>query len=199
MASEYSGPRGKKAATEKGKGSGAAATATAATSADSRECEWDPRPYRPIEVILDLSVNNLVAHLIKNCSKDDLTCPFLVVEQIGFELDKKFRETRLQLLLSPVLLRSGALSAKSRTDGDGLLSQGHLLLTGLQFRGHGMFSELDRPLGSDTVEYAWLIEVHCGSLIGKITPAQLYNVFVSLEAFVFLAVDKGGGGCSTLG
>ena len=30
---------------------------------------WDPRPYRPIEVILDLSVNNLVAHLIKNCSK----------------------------------------------------------------------------------------------------------------------------------
>ena len=73
-----------------------------------------------------------------------------------------------------------------RTDGDGLLSQGHLLLTGLQFRGHGMFSELDRPLGSDTVEYAWLIEVHCGSLIGKITPAQLYNVFVSLEAFVFL-------------
>ena len=122
--------------------------------------------------------------------QDDLTCPFLVVEQIGFELDKKFRETRLQLLLSPVLLRSGALSAKERTDGDGLLSQGHLLLTGLQFRGHGMFSELDRPLGSDTVEYAWLIEVHCGSLIGKITPAQLYNVFVSLEAFVFLAVDK---------
>ena len=34
------------------------------------------------------------------------------------------------------------------------------------------------------------IQVHCGSLIGKITPAQLYNVFVSLEAFVFLAVDK---------
>ena len=33
-------------------------------------------------------------------------------------------------------------------------------------------------------------QVHCGSLIGKITPAQLYNVFVSLEAFVFLAVDK---------
>ena len=32
--------------------------------------------------------------------------------------------------------------------------------------------------------------MHCGSLIGKITPAQLYNVFVSLEAFVFLAVDK---------
>ena len=75
---------------------------------------WDPRPYRPIEVILDLSVNNLVAHLIKNCSKDDLTCPFLVVEQIGFEMDKKFRETKLQLLLSPVLLRSGALSSKNR-------------------------------------------------------------------------------------
>ena len=162
MASEYSAQRGggggggSKA--DKGKGSAGHAQPTAAQPPDGAEV-WDPRPYRPIEVILDLSVNNLVAHLIKNCSKEDLTCPFLVVEQIGFEMDKKFRETKLQLILSPVLLRSGALSSKQRTDGDGLLSQGHLLLTGLQFRGHGMFSELDRPLGADTVEYAWLIEV----------------------------------------
>ena len=157
MASEYSGlKQGSKA--DKRKGSAAHAQPMAAQPPDGSET-WDPRPYRPIEVILDLSVNNLVAHLIKNCSKEDLTCPFLVVEQIGFEMDKKFRETKLQLILSPVLLRSGALSSKRRTDGDGLLSQGHLLLTGLQFRGHGMFSELDRPLGADTVEYAWLIEV----------------------------------------
>ena len=56
-------------------------------------------------------------------------------------MDKKFRETRLQLQLSPVVLRSC-----EKTDN---FSQnaGHLLLTGLQFRGHAMFSEIDRPLG----------------------------------------------------
>ena len=53
-----------------------------------------------------------------------------------------------------------------------------------------IFSELDRPLGTDTLEYAWLIEIQCGSLFGKVTAAQLYNVFVSLETFLFLAVDK---------
>ena len=64
MASEYSGLRKGKA--DKGKGSAAPQTAQ---QADSSRDTWDPRPYRPIEVILDLSVNNLVAHLIKNCSK----------------------------------------------------------------------------------------------------------------------------------
>ena len=39
-------------------------------------------------------------------------------------------------------------------------------------------------------EYAWLIEIQCGSLFGKVTAAQLYNVFVCLETFAFLTVDK---------
>lgn len=119
----------------------------------------------------------LQAHLIKNCSLEDLPCPFVMVEQVGFEMQKKYRETKLQLLLSPVVLRSGGLSPKRRSSAepdnnhgsgeDEDLNQGHLLLTGLQFRGHAMFSDLDRPLGSETLEYAWLIEIQCGSLIGK--------------------------------
>ena len=53
-----------------------------------------------------------------------------------------------------------------------------------------MFSDLDLPLGSDTLEYSWLIEIQCGSLIGKVTAEQLYNVVVALETFIFLIVDK---------
>lgn len=146
--------------------------------------EFDPRLHRPIEVVLDISISDLQAHLIKNCLPDDPPCPFLLVEKLAFEMDKKFRETRLQLQLSPVALRSG-----NSLEGANL-SQGHLLLTGLQFRGHAMFSEVDRPLGSESLEYAWLIEIQCGSLFGKATAAQLYNVFVCLETFLFLAVDK---------
>jgi hypothetical protein len=146
--------------------------------------EFDPRLYRPIDVVLDISIGDLHAHLIKNCLPDDPPCPFMTVERLAFEMDKTFRETRLQLQVSPVVLRSGELEAKNE------LSQGHLLLTGLQFRGHAMFSELDRPLGSETLEYAWLIEIQCGSLFGKVTATQLYNVFVSLETFLFLVGDK---------
>ena len=63
----------------------------------------------------------------------------------------------LQLLLSPVLLTS--LDQLDRCERDQHLRQGNLLLTGLQFRGHAMFSEIDRPLGADTLEYAWLMEI----------------------------------------
>ena len=53
-----------------------------------------------------------------------------------------------------------------------------------------MFSEIDRPLDSDTLEYGWLIEIQCGSLVGKLTPAQVYDIYIWLETFVFLMVDK---------
>jgi len=88
-----------------------------------------------------------------------------------FEMDKRYRETLLQLQLTPVILRSGISTLERKKSDD--LSQGHLLLTGLQFRGHAMFSEIERPLGSETLEYAWLIEIQCGSLFGKITAAQV--------------------------
>ena len=90
-------------------------------------------------------------------------------------MDKSYRETLLQLQLTPVILRSGISTLDRKKSDD--LSQGHLLLTGLQFRGHAMFSEIERPLGSETLEYAWLSEIQCGSLFGKITAAQVIMYF----------------------
>lgn len=161
-------------------------------NSDSKaEQKFDPRLYRPINVILDLTISNVQVHLMKNCSASDSPCPFAMVERISFEMEKNYRETRLQLVLSPVVVRIGALSNVSQSNlQTEQLRQGHLLLTGLQFRGHALFSEVDRPLGSDTLEYGWLIEIQCGSLLGKVTASQLYNVFLCLETFIFLAVDK---------
>ena len=68
--------------------------------------EFDPRNYRPIEVVLDINIGDLTVHLIKNCLPKDPPCPFVVVEKLAFEMDKNYRETRLQLQLSPVVLRS---------------------------------------------------------------------------------------------
>ena len=36
-----------------------------------------------------------------------------------------------------------------------------------------MFSDKDLPLGQDTIEYAWLVEVQLGHLKGKMTPSQV--------------------------
>ena len=33
----------------------------------SKPTEFDPRLYRPIDVVLDLAVTNLLVHMLKNC------------------------------------------------------------------------------------------------------------------------------------
>jgi hypothetical protein len=103
-----------------------------------------------------------------------------------FEMDKRYRETLLQLQLTPVILRSGISTLDRKKSDD--LSQGHLLLTGLQFRGHAMFSEIERPLGSETLEYAWLIEIQCGSLFGKITAAQVITSIKTLNFVIYRSI-----------
>ena len=52
-----------------------------------------------------------------------------------------------------------------------------IIIKGLQFRGHAMFSELDRPLGGDTIEYAWLMELSCGNLCGKVSSLFFRDFF----------------------
>lgn len=68
---------------------------------------------------------------------------------------------------------------------DGVLSDGHLSLSGLQMRAHAMFSAEGLPAGSDTLEYAWLIDVQAGSLTGKVTVPQVHcvkkNIYIWLN------------------
>ena len=66
-----------------------AATTVPYSGSSEREAKFDPRLYRPIDVILDISIRNLQAHLIKNCSINDQPCPFAMVERIAFEMDKR--------------------------------------------------------------------------------------------------------------
>ena len=42
-----------------------------------------------------------------------------------------------------------------------------------QMRGHAMFSDEDRALSEETLEYAWLVELTVGSLTGKLTSPQV--------------------------
>ena len=53
------------------------------------------------------------------------------------------------------------------------LEDGHLSLSGLQIRGHAMFSHRGMPLDSETLEYGWLFEVCIGDLTGRLTAPQV--------------------------
>ncbi|XP_059485480.1 bridge-like lipid transfer protein family member 1 isoform X2 [Neocloeon triangulifer] len=155
---------------------------------DDNEKLFDPRVYRPLDVTVSLTLHDIQAHLVKNCGEKDPPCPVALIERIGFEMKKGYQETTLQLLVSPAFLLSSDLVPRNVKDVH--LGQGHLMLSGLQVRGHAMFSDEGRSLDHETLEYAWMIEVQLGRLTGKLTAPQLYHLVTSLETFLLLALDS---------
>lgn len=140
---------------------------------------FDERLYRPLAVTVSLTMHEISAHLMKECLDDDPVCPILYLERLSFEMDKKFLETKLQLLLSPLTVKSYGCNTLS------MANEGILKLSSLQFRGHAMFSELNRPLESETLEYAWLIEVQLGDISGSLDLPQIEQVITSSKCLVF--------------
>ncbi|KAJ8780452.1 hypothetical protein J1605_011716 [Eschrichtius robustus] len=115
---------------------------------------------------------------IKHGTTDGPECPTAFLERLCFEMKKGFRETMLQLVLSPlnVFVSDNYQSYycfQQRPPVDEVLREGHISLSGLQLRAHAMFSAEGLTLGSDSLEYAWLIDVQAGSLTAKVTAPQL--------------------------
>ncbi|XP_022098164.1 uncharacterized protein KIAA1109-like isoform X2 [Acanthaster planci] len=140
---------------------------------------------RHMDVIVSLNVDGIKATLPVYCGKTEPSCPIAVLDQLCFELQKGHSETRLQLLLSPVTI----MVSDSQKRVDSHLCDGHLGLSGLQLRGHAMFSDEGLPMDSETVEYAWLLDLQMGVLSGRLTPPQTLSLVSFLQLFVHLAVD----------
>lgn len=158
-----------------------------ANSDDSRRESFDPRRYRPFEVVLSITMHDIQAHLIKNCTEKDPPCPMILLERFGLEMKKNYKETMLQVILSPSILLMSDTVTRPNTESH--IGQGHLMLSGLQIRGHAMFSDEGRSLDEETIEYAWLIEIQLGKLSGKLTTPQLYHLVTSLETLFLLVQD----------
>ncbi|KAM7535381.1 hypothetical protein Aperf_G00000099591 [Anoplocephala perfoliata] len=150
----------------------------------------DPREYRPFGVRVTVAIHNLQAHLPMHTSSEMPLCPTAFLDCIGFEMDKNFNETKLQLLFSPVLLCVFDKCNAYRPPKAANLSTGRAQLTGFELRGHAMFSNRDLPLKAETVEYAWLFEITCGTLTGQITAPQLSGLLQCVTNLLFSAIDR---------
>lgn len=127
----------------------------------------------------------------------DPPCPIILLERFGFEMKIEYKEMQLQLLLSPAILISTD-KVSGRLHRDSHLNQGHMMLSGLQIRGHGMFSDRGRTLEQKTLEYAWMLEIQIGKLSAKLTspqvPVNLFGPFFKIfqeftRIFYFLALS----------
>ena len=140
---------------------------------------FDARLYRPFEVKISLAMHDINAHLMKSSSPDNEPCPYIYFERLSFEMDKRYTETKMQLLLSPVVLN--ASDCVARPESFRYLNEGSIVLNSLQFRGHAMFSQIGRPLDSDTLEYSWLIDAQLGDITGRLTLPQLTSVISAVD------------------
>ncbi|KAG7510686.1 hypothetical protein JOB18_028724 [Solea senegalensis] len=147
-----------------------------------------PLDLRPWDITVLINLYKVHGRLPIHCSSEGPEGPSGFLERLCFEMKKGYKETMLQLLLSPIHIF--ASDNYQRPTADGVLRDGHLSLSGLQMRAHAMFSAQGLPLGSDTLEYAWLIDMQAGGLTGRVTVPQVASMIEWGETFVFHVVSR---------
>ncbi|KAG5848246.1 hypothetical protein ANANG_G00096440 [Anguilla anguilla] len=147
-----------------------------------------PLTLRPWDITVLINLYKVHGRLPVHCSSDGPEGPTGYLERLCFEMKKGYKETMLQLVLSP--MHVFVSDSYQRPAVDGVLREGHLSLSGLQMRAHAMFSAEGLPLGSETLEYAWLIDMQAGALTGKVTVPQMASLVEWGETFVFHVVSR---------
>ncbi|XP_072533895.1 bridge-like lipid transfer protein family member 1 isoform X2 [Salminus brasiliensis] len=147
-----------------------------------------PLSLRPWDITVLINLHKVHGRLPTHCSSDSPEGPTGYLERLCFEMKKGYKETLLQLVLSPIHVFVS--DNYQRPAVDGVLRDGHLSLSGLQMRAHAMFSAEGLPAGSDTLEYAWLIDVQAGALTGKVTVPQCASLLEWGETFLFHVVSR---------
>ncbi|XP_071552185.1 bridge-like lipid transfer protein family member 1 isoform X2 [Panulirus ornatus] len=155
---------------------------------EDKKPEFDCRKYRQFRVTVYIDIRNVLGHLVKDCTENDPPCPMVALDRLVFEMNKRYSETQLQVVVSPLILTTSDTN-QHRPPAHQHLQSGFLMLSGLQMRGHAMFSSEERSLDEETLEYAWLVELTIGTLSGKLTTPQLQNIITSLEAFLLTVED----------
>ncbi|KAI1727267.1 hypothetical protein Ddc_04564 [Ditylenchus destructor] len=150
--------------------------------------------YRPMNAFFKLRVVNLRGHCIGHqflhtdeSKREYDYCPVINIDEILVELKKEHTEALVQVMVGPSILNFGSqnshCSASSVDPMAGLCS-----LSALQFRGHGLYSDIDVPWEVECMEYAWLVEVLIGEINGKISPQELVKAIQILDSFLVLTI-----------
>ncbi|XP_053700675.1 bridge-like lipid transfer protein family member 1 isoform X3 [Synchiropus splendidus] len=147
-----------------------------------------PLDLRPWDITVFINLYKVHGRLPMHCSSEGPEGPSGFLERLCFEMKKGYKETMLQLLLSPIHIFVS--DNYQRPTADAVLRDGHLSLSGLQMRAHAMFSAQGLPLGSDTLEYAWLIDMQAGGLTGRVTVPQVASMIEWGETFVFQVMSR---------
>ncbi|KAI6182660.1 FSA-C domain-containing protein [Aphelenchoides bicaudatus] len=161
-----------------------------------------PEHFRPMNVKLEMKLQNIRAHCLTfgsttNSQASDY-CPIVFNEQVSIELSKVHSEALVQVQLAPTAVyfmpqNKGSTFMSTRLDPSSTQTKiqppGWLTLSSLQFRGNGLYSDMDVPWKVEILEYAWLVEILVGDIAGNIQPEHLFVVGQFIESFLLLGLS----------
>ena len=87
-----------------------------------------------MNVTLNVVVHGLTGHLATHRGVDEPPCPVVYLDRLGFELHRTFVGTKLQLLISPIVISVSDHVTRPGDHGE-LKGVGHVSLEGFQLRG----------------------------------------------------------------
>ena len=130
-----------------------------------------PEYYRPMSAQFRLQIHSIRAHCLLHSQivsgKVADLCPIIFTEQLAVELKKHHAEALVQTVIgATVVYFPPSTTLPGAKDG-------WLTLSALQFRGHGLYSDVEVPWDVEIVEYAWLMEILLGNLRAKIHPGHV--------------------------
>uniref|UniRef100_A0A7E4VU99 FSA_C domain-containing protein n=1 Tax=Panagrellus redivivus TaxID=6233 RepID=A0A7E4VU99_PANRE len=148
-----------------------------------------PEYYRPMNVIFRLEVHNIRAHCLVHSPRKAIdappdACPILFTEHLAVEMQKCHAEAIIQCGIGPTIAYFPASTTFSPGAPEGWVS-----LSALQFRGHGLYSDVEVPWEIEVVEYAWLMELVLGDLSAKLHPMHLLTLVQFIESLLLLVVN----------
>ncbi|CAF87851.1 unnamed protein product, partial [Tetraodon nigroviridis] len=94
--------------------------------------DFHPLDLRPWDITVYINLYKVHGRLPMHCSSEGPEGPSGFLERLCFEMKKGYKETMLQLLLSPIHIFVS--DNCQRPTADGVLRDGHLSLSGLQMR-----------------------------------------------------------------
>lgn len=130
--------------------------------------------FRPLEVSVTGTFTDTTAHLLFPSETSDSPCPRIFIKTIVLEVLKQYEETTFQVVINPVIVD---ISDPNPTDSYvDPMQNGQVLVSVVQIRGHSMLSDVDVPVGEETVEYAWLLDIQVGDVVVRATLPQVSDL-----------------------
>ena len=131
----------------------------------------DDPPERTIDITVSFKLRNILAEFpvdVGVACPVNFPLPSLCTDELSIMVDYTSSDTKVRLHVDPLSVHVPSVEAGEETSG---FSMGHMVISSVNFNCHG----LTEYLCQERVEYAWMMQLLVGRIVGAMSPRQLLH------------------------